>query len=297
MRAAGRRPRDSSWSRLPDVDLPKAEALAATYGAQAFGSVEALLSSGVEAVSVCLPSALHRSITEEALQMGCHVLCEKPMALSVADCDAMMEAARIAGRRLSVAQVVRFFPEFANAHSLVQSGGVGAPAVVRTRRGGGFPGWSSWFGDEAQSGGILFDLAVHDIDWLLWTFGSVERVYAKGLTERGFEKLDHALITLRHTSGTISHTEVTWADPKGGGATFEIAGDAGLLSHDSRKEISLSFRTETRTGSGRPLIPSDDPYDKQIAAFAYAILSGGPLAVTAEEGRSAVAVAAAAENH
>ncbi len=278
---------------VADVDLPKAEALAEKYGAQAFGSVEALLSSGIEAVSVCLPSALHRSVSEEALQMGCHVLCEKPMALSVADCDAMIEAARIAGRRLSVAQVVRFFPEFANAHSLVQSGGVGKPAVVRTRRGGGFPGWSSWFGDEAQSGGILFDLAVHDLDWLLWTFGPVERVYAKGLTERGFERLDHALITLRHTSGTISHTEVTWADPKGGGATFEIAGDAGLLAHDSRKEVSLSFRTETRTGTGRPLIPSDDPYDKQIAAFAHAILSGGPLAVTAEEGRSAVAVAAA----
>ena len=279
---------------IADVDFPKAEALASKYGAQAFGSVEALLAAGVEALSVCLPSALHRSVTEESLQMGCHVMCEKPMALSVTDCEAMIAAAKAAGRLLSVAQVVRFFPEFANAHNLVKKGGVGNPAVVRTRRGGGFPGWSSWFGDEAQSGGILFDLAVHDIDWLLWTFGPVERVYAKGLTERGYAQLDHALITLRHTSGTISHTEVTWADPKGGGATFEIAGDAGLLSHDSRREVSLSFRTETRTGSGRPLIPSDDPYDKQIAAFARAITDGVPLAVTADEGRSVVAVAAAA---
>ena len=279
---------------IADVDFPKAEALASKYGAQAFDSVEALLAAGVEALSVCLPSALHRSVTEESLQMGCHVMCEKPMALSVTDCEAMIAAAKAAGRLLSVAQVVRFFPEFANAHNLVKKGGVGNPAVVRTRRGGGFPGWSSWFGDEAQSGGILFDLAVHDIDWLLWTFGPVERVYAKGLTERGYAQLDHALITLRHTSGTISHTEVTWADPKGGGATFEIAGDAGLLSHDSRREVSLSFRTETRTGSGRPLIPSDDPYDKQIAAFARAITDGVPLAVTADEGRSVVAVAAAA---
>jgi UDP-N-acetylglucosamine 3-dehydrogenase len=279
---------------IADIDLPKAEALAAKHGATAFPTVEALLASGIEVVSVCLPSDLHRGITEECLQMGCHVLCEKPMALSVTDCDSMIAAAKTAGRLLSAAQVVRFFPEFANAHSLVQSGGVGKPAVVRTRRGGGFPGWSSWFGDESQSGGILFDLAVHDIDWLLWTFGPVERVYAKGLTERGFEQLDHALITLRHTSGTISHTEVTWADPKGGGATFEIAGDAGLLAHDSRKEVSLSFRTETRTGSGRPLIPSDDPYDKQIAAFGRAILETAPLAVTAEEGRAAIAIAAAA---
>ena len=279
---------------IADVDFPKAEALASKHGASAFGSVEALFASGVDVVSICLPSDLHRGITEQALAAGCHVMCEKPMALSATDCTAMIAAAKAAGKLLSVAQVVRFFPEFANAHSLVKNGGVGKPTVIRTRRGGGFPGWSSWFGDEAQSGGILFDLAVHDIDWLLWTFGPVERVYAKGLTERGYAQLDHALITLRHTSGAISHTEVTWADPKGGGATFEIAGDAGLLSHDSRKEVSLSFRTEARIGTGRPLIPSDDPYDKQIAAFARAITSGAPLAVTAEEARDAVAVAAAA---
>lgn len=279
---------------VADLDLPKAEAIAGKYGTQAFGSVEALLAAGVEAVSVCVPSNLHRVLTEQALAAGCHVLCEKPMALSVADCDAMIAAAKSVGKLLSVAQVVRFFAEFENGHKLVQSGGVGKPAVVRTRRGGGFPGWASWFGDEAQSGGILFDLAVHDIDWLLWTFGPVERVYAKGLTERGFETLDHALITLRHTSGTISHTEVTWADPKGGGATFEIAGDAGLLAHDARKEVSLSFRTETRTGTGRPQVSTDDPYNRQIAAFARAIREGAPLAVTGEEGRNAVAIAAAA---
>ena len=279
---------------IADIDFPKAEALAGKYGATAYASVEALLESGIDAVSVCLPSNLHRLITEQALAAGCHVLCEKPMALSVADADAMIAAAKAAHKLLSVAQVVRFFKEFENAHRLVDSGAVGAPTVIRTRRGGGFPGWSSWFGDEAQSGGICFDLAVHDIDWLLWTFGPITRVYAKGLTDRGFEKLDHALITMRHASGAISHTEVTWADPKGGGATFEIAGDAGLLAHDSRREVSLSFRTETRSGNGRPLSPAEDPYERQIDAFGQAILTGIPLAVTAEEGRDAIAVAAAA---
>lgn len=279
---------------IADIDLPRAEALAQKYNTQAFSSVEALLTSGVDAVSVCLPSSLHRLVTEQALTAGCHVLCEKPMALSVADADAMIASAKAAGKLLSVAQVVRFFKEFESAYRLVVSGAVGEPTVIRTRRGGGFPGWSSWFGDEAQSGGICFDLGVHDIDWLLWTFGPIVRVYAKGLTERGFDKLDHALITMRHASGAISHTEVTWADPKGGGATFEIAGDAGLLAHDSRREVSLSFRTETRTGTSRPHSLADDPYDRQIAAFAQAIREGTPLAVTAEEGRAAVAVAAAA---
>lgn len=279
---------------IADLDFPKAEALARQYSTQAFSSVEALLAAGADVISVCVPSHLHRLLTEQALAAGCHVLCEKPMALSVEDSEAMIATAKAAGKLLSIAQVVRFFKEFENAHHLVQSGALGAPAVVRTRRGGGFPGWSSWFGDEAQSGGICFDLAVHDIDWLLWTFGPVVRVYAKGLTGQGFEKLDHALITLRHASGVISHTEVTWADPKGGGASFEIAGDAGLLAHDSRREVSLSFRTEIRSGTGRPLHAIDDPYDRQIAAFAQAILTGGPLAVTAEEGRDAIAVAAAA---
>jgi predicted dehydrogenase len=95
-----------------------------------------------------------------------------------------------------------------------------------------------------KSGGIIFDLMVHDIDWLQWCFGPISRVYARGLTERlgkgELDFLDYALLTLRHASGVISHAEGTWADPGGFATTFEVAGDAGLLAHDSRRAVALT---------------------------------------------------------
>ena len=260
------------WARVPgvrvtavaDLDLAKATKVAESVGAPPLGSAGALFAFGCDAVSICTPTDTHRDLTGKALAAGCHVLCEKPMALSVADCDAMIESARIAGRLLSIGQVVRFFPEYANAKKQVEAGAVGKPAVVRARRGGGFPAWADWFAQTGRSGGILFDLGVHEFDWLLWCFGPVERVYAKALTPKleseELEKLDMALVTLRHASGCISHVEATWADPKGGGTRFEIAGDAGLLIHDARAIPALSFRTETRTGNASPVHEDDEPY-------------------------------------
>lgn len=295
------------WARVPgvqviavaDLDLAKATKVAESVGATPFGTVEELFAAGCDTVSLCTPTDTHRELAVASLEVGYHVLCEKPMALSVADCDAMIESARIASRLLSVGQVVRFFPEYANAKKLVDAGEVGNPAVVQARRGGGFPAWSEWFADTKRSGGILFDLGVHEFDWLLWCFGPIERVYAKALTPRlesgELDKLDMALVTLRHASGCVSHVEATWADPKGGGTRFEIAGDAGLLSHDARALPVLSFRTETRVGNSSPLHPDDDPYYKQCLAFARAIRGEAPLAVTAQDGRAAIAVAAAAD--
>jgi UDP-N-acetylglucosamine 3-dehydrogenase len=291
-----------AWARLPEVkitgivdtNLAKAQALAEKYQTAAYDSIEAMLSDkslAIDCLSVCTPTYLHREHTEKALAAGCDVFCEKPLALSVSDCDAMIAAAEKAKKSLGVGQVVRFFPEFASAKRLVDSGAVGKPAVVRTRRGGGFPRCDTdWFNDASKSGGIIFDLAIHDIDWLLWTFGPIMRVYAKGITLENRDFCDYALLTFRHESGAVSHTEVTWADPKGGNNRFEIAGDAGLLSYESLKARTLHFRTETRVSSSGPLNENEDPYHRQIEAFHQK----SPLSVLATEARAAVRVAEAA---
>ena len=307
------------WARIPgakvtaiaDIQPLKAEALAARHDtAKTYPTVESLLAAGgVDVVSVCVPTDCHRAVSEAVLRAGIHTFCEKPLCLTAADCDALIAARDASPQKplLSVGQVVRFFPEFAHAKRLVEQGAVGTPAAVRVRRGGGFPHTDTdWFADPARSGGVIFDLMVHDIDWLLWCFGPVTRVYARALTERLAEKtvdhLDYALLTLRHASGVISHAEGTWADPGGFVTTFEIAGDSGLLSHDSRRATPLtkSVRADGEAKSGGVTVPSsplsvdDDPYYKEIAAFAHSIREGVPLAVTPEEARSAVAVAAAA---
>ncbi len=309
-----------AWARVggarvvavADVLKPKADALAAELqkdtgaSAQAFGDARELLAGGgIDVVSVCAPTHLHRELTEHAASAGAHVFCEKPMALSVADCDAMIAACQTANVRLSVGQVVRFFPEFENAHRLIAGGAVGKPAAARTRRGGDFPrGEADWYADDAQSGGVIFDLLIHDFDWLLWCFGPVARVYAKGLTGRAdLPRLDYALVTLRHESGVIAHVEGTWADPGGFATTFDIAGDNGLLTHDSRRAAPLVKSLRASGGDGapsittlslNPLAPDDEPYFRQIAAFAQSVADNVAPAVTPQDARAAVAVAAAA---
>lgn len=307
------------WSRLPgarvvaiaDRQTDKARALAGQIGspeqvARVFAGGEDLIAEGgVDAVSICLPTPLHRPLTEAAAAAGKHVLSEKPMALTLEDCDAMIAAARQAGIVFTIGQVVRFFPEYERAKRLLDAGAVGAPAAVRIRRGGDFPRTDTdWYADPAQSGGVLFDLMVHDLDWLLWCFGPVTRVHAQGLVERlargEVDHQDYALLTLRHASGVISHAEGTWCDPGGFTTTFEVAGDAGLLEHDSRKAAVL--RQATRQSEGgpgvavpeSPLAPDDNPYYREIENFAAAIRSGASLRVSPEEARAAVAVAIAA---
>lgn len=313
------------WSRLPgaqvvaiaDGQTHKARALAQIVAEQtgaAGGPAPTVLASAdemlahadVDVISVCVPTNHHRPVAEAALRAKKHVLCEKPMALSIGDCDAMMAAAEAAGTVFTVAQVVRCFPEYARAKSLVDVGAVGQPAAVRARRGGDFPRTDTdWYADPARSGGIIFDLMVHDIDWLGWCFGPVTRVYAQGLTERlaagELDHLDYALLTLRHASGVISHLEGTWADPGGFATAFEIAGDAGLLTHDSRRAapLSRSLRAENGAAAGvavpsSPLAPGDDPYFREIESFAQSVRTGAPLFVTPAEAHAAVAVAVAA---
>jgi predicted dehydrogenase len=290
------------WARLPDarvaavadVQIHKARALAERVGgtvgspAEAFADAHALLARpDVHAVSICVPTPHHRSLTEAAARAGKHVLCEKPMALTLADCDAMIAATRTAGVTFLVGHVVRFFPEYARARALIESGAVGRPAAVRVRRGGSFPVTDTdWYADPAQSGGVPFDLLVHDFDWLRWCFGPVTRVFAKGLTERlagrEMDHLDYTLATLRHRNGVISHAEGTWADPGGFVTTFEVAGDAGLLEHDSRKAgvLTQSLRRDAANGEGAgagvavprsPLAEEDDPYFREIAHFARCV--------------------------
>jgi len=281
---------------IADIESGKADVLAARYGAQAFSSLEALLEVRPDIVVVSVPTDLHRRCAEAAFAAGCHVLVEKPLALTPADADAIVDAADRAGRTLGVGQCVRFFPEYARAKHAVDAGDVGRPAAVRCRRGGGFPTWSPWFAEPERSGGVLFDLGVHEFDWLLWCFGPVARVHARSLTSAlsATNRRDYGLTTLRHASGVVSHVESCWADPSTGYTAYEVAGDGGLLVHDSRRAATLTLSTaDSRTTTG-PLLPDDDPYHRQAADFVTAVRERRNPLADGRAGSAAVRVATAA---
>ncbi|HWQ15291.1 MAG TPA: Gfo/Idh/MocA family oxidoreductase [Roseiflexaceae bacterium] len=291
------------WRALPvelagfyDADGARAVALAARYGGRAFESLEALVAA-CDIVDVCTPPTEHAAAAVAAARAGRHVVCEKPIARRLADAEAMVAACAAAGVRLFVAHVVRFFPEFARAKEVVDGGALGRLGVVRTVRGGARPADRAWFGDVAQSGGVILDVGIHDIDYLRWLCGDVARVFARGLTFRGLG-MDHALITLRFASGAIGHVEASWAYPTGVWRTFfELAGTAGLLIHDSDDTRPLEVQYHAGATPATPADlppPQEDPWLRELRHFLATLDSGGELLVTPRDALEALRVSLAA---
>ena len=95
---------------------------------------------------------------------------------------------------------------------MIDAGELGTVGVARTSRRSPFlTGWNDWYADWRMSGGVLVDLVIHDFDFLRWSLGEVEKVYAKGVMGREYNRLDYALVTLRFESGAIAHVEGQWS--------------------------------------------------------------------------------------
>lgn len=247
----------------------------------------------VDLVDICTPTFSHVELIKAAADAGKPVICEKPLALTVADAIDAARHCADAGVSLQVGQVVRFFPAYEAAHRAFSTGSYGEPAVLRFRRAGGMPR-QAWFADEERSGGIALDLMIHDIDQARWFAGDVVRVHAhlRGLDGPG--QRPHALAILTHESGAISHITSSWALAHGWGTSFEIACTEGMLEYDSREAPALRLdRTDLRLPP--PSVTTrQDPFAAELGELAGAALEGRPARVGAGDAIAALAVACAA---
>lgn len=165
---------------LFDVNIDRARTLAERYGATAYGTMEELLAAAdIDAVSVCTSNATHAEATIAALRAGKHVLCEKPMAITIEECEAMVEAAEQAGKKLMIDQNQRFARAHIRAKELLDAGKIGRVLTFRTAFGHGGPetwsvdpGTGSWFFDPKRAAmGAMADLGVHKTDLIQWLIG------------------------------------------------------------------------------------------------------------------------------
>jgi len=252
---------------------------------------DALLEPDLEAVDICLPTHLHERIAVLALGAGKHVLVEKPMALDGAAADRMIAAAVRHGRVLMAAQVVRFIPPYRMAADILRSGRLGAVRAAIFRRRCAEPTWCAWLADPAQSGGGVFDLLIHDIDFCLHVFGKPEAV-----TASGYEDLPHGVdwILAQFWYPCIGAVAISggWHHPAAYpfSMEFTIVADNGTLDFDSADTPLSEYGAD---GCPHALdVPETDGYRAELEYFLECAKRGEtPLACPPEESATAVKLA------
>jgi UDP-N-acetylglucosamine 3-dehydrogenase len=280
---------------VADARVEAAVAGAKMVGARPYASYEELVSAeDVEVVDVCLPTALHRDLALRAAGEGRHVILEKPIARTMEDAQEIVEAFSGDGPRLFVGHVVRFFPEYVEIKEKIEAGDLGTVGVVRTSRRSPFLlGWNDWYADWRVSGGVLLDLVIHDFDFLRWALGEVERVYARGMLGREYNRLDYVLVTLRFENGAIAHVEGHWGYPGPFNYSIEVAGNSALVTVDSTEPDSLQLISGA-SEEVPDLASGKSPYEKELEHFIHCIATGEEPIVQAQDACEALRIGLAA---
>ena len=251
--------------------------------------------AGVDVVDVCLPTFLHSRYAIEALQAGHHVLCEKPMALSVAQADQMVDAARKAGRTLMIAQCIRFWPEYIYLRQHVREETLGKLLSLNMYRMGGRPIWSweNWFLDVERSGGTLLDLHIHDVDYVQSLLGLPDRIQATARKSEATGSYDIVHACFTYDGGPQVHIHAGWSMAQ---IPFQSGFDAwferGFMRYDGRNTPLLQVFADLVQAEPRPAeYEQGDAYAHEIAYFMRCVETGAPpTACPPESARDSVAL-------
>jgi myo-inositol 2-dehydrogenase/D-chiro-inositol 1-dehydrogenase len=187
----------------------------------------------VDAVLVLTPTQTHADIAVAGLSAGKPVFCEKPIARTMAQAEAMRDASERSGTPLQIGFVRRFDDEWLAFEKAVRAGAIGGPIVWRDIMSGPGPHWRSWFFQDEQGGGPFLDGAIHTVDFALYLFGPLEWVFAQGRTMgAGHTAVDTGSATLHFASGDELLLAWSWGLPVGcyGGRIFELLGPQGRIS-------------------------------------------------------------------
>ena len=231
-----------------DINRARAEELAVKYGGKAFASYQELLADPeIEAVSVCAANHAHAEIAIAALKAGKHVLCEKPMAVTLEECEAMVAAAKEAGKYLMIGQNQRLAKAHAKAKELIAQGAIGKVLTFRTIFGHGGPetwsidpGSNVWFFDKTKAAmGAMADLGIHKTDMIQYVLGSkivktqavLTTLDKKDATGSLIGVDDNAICIYQMENGVIGTMTASW--------TYYAAEDNTTVIYGTKGELRL----------------------------------------------------------
>ncbi|MFF1374630.1 Gfo/Idh/MocA family protein [Streptomyces sp. NPDC058308] len=291
----------------PDTDLAasgevRGRAVAEASGAAYADTYEEAFAWGPDAVIVCSENARHRPLVERAAAHGVPVLCEKPLAASVADGEAMVAACRAAGVRLAVAFPVRFSPAYAAVKAAVASGAAGQVLTVSGANNGAMPTRARrWFAEpELSGGGALMDHTVHIADLLDDLFGEARpvEVYAQTNNLLYAGEVDaetSGLVSVTYSNGAVATIDCSWSHPRShhswGGLELTVVGERATLEMDAFDQKVHGF--SERRGHGTEVPFGVDLDELMLRAFLFGPEKGGMTVADGEGGLRTLRVVAA----
>lgn len=300
----------ASLASIPEVTLKwivdrnktRGRELAAKYEAKWTSDADAAIKDPETGIIIhALPTPNRISFLKRYLREGKHVLCEKPLARNLSEAREILQCLKGYDKVFMIGHVVRFFWEYARARNMVLGGDIGKPGIVRVSRCGGTPASrdkkDNWYMDFSRSGGVILDLAIHDLDWLLWTFGPVQRVFAQTAVAKP-ETPIYALGIIKFKSGVLAHVETSWTEAPGAFWTaFEICGNGGMIEFDMRNQNTIKLTgkknlPEMRSGTVIPESPcQESPYTTEMKHFIECIRKGKKPMTGVKEGYNALNLA------
>lgn len=293
---------------VADVNLAALETRQSEWGVrQAFTDYEQLLAlPEVEAVSICTPNVFHYPATLAAAKAGKHILCEKPISLSLAEARQMIEACRTAGVVLQINHHLRSSGAACKAKQILESGELGRVTFIRLRQAhdwGGTNAVRESFGKKALSGGgTLLDNGCHLFDLARYFGGEVEEIFARTATLKfDIEVEDTAHASLRFESGALGEIEAAWT-ATGWEEGFWIYGTKGALEYTNRygrPMLRFSHRTSPGTTWAEPdhtdhTFAGEPSHTRHVGNFLAAIRGERPVICTGQDGLEAVRLVLAA---
>jgi UDP-N-acetyl-2-amino-2-deoxyglucuronate dehydrogenase len=290
------------------ANADKAQRLADTYGGTRYDDLDTFLAHRpLDIVAIGSPSGLHAEQAIAAIRRGLHVLSEKPLDVTTAKIDSVIEAADRGGVKVGVFFQDRLKPDIAHMKSLIVAGKLGdlifASGRVRWYRPPEYYGTSKWRGTAAlDGGGALMNQAVHTVDLLQWLFGRVAQVAARTATRlHKIEVEDTAAAVLEFESGALGIIEATTSSYPGYGRRLDVSGSEGTLILEGDKLIGVDLKSVTGQTAPAPQEPPPEnaasatvsdsvPHQRVFEDFIQAIRTGRTPACDAREARPSVSI-------
>ncbi len=288
---------------LVDPDLAALEKTASRFAVEAkFSSLnEAIDRVAFDAVILTTPTFTHRELVMIAAAAGKHIFCEKPMALTLEECDSMIAVADRNSVLLQIGFMRRFDPDFQAAAARIEAGEIGQPILIKSlTHGPGLP--PAWARDQRTSNGMLAEVNSHDWDTLRWLASSdPERVFAEVSNFKGQKHgvdipdfYDTALVSVRFASGALGSISGVCPCDYGYDARVEIVGEKGLLQIGDVRGQSVVVCTDRERGLVTPTYRSwperfASAYVREMKHFLGCIRNGAQPSVNGRDGRWAVA--------